>query len=260
MRKMLPLITLFAFLSIVSFAGDFSLFDNTVIINNSPIFILLGDGYSIGLSYSTVTIYYSDVKVGFLNIKKPSMNEKLNFSFFVGTNPGVYLSIGYENLNFPSSSKELTFFVSKEYSFFSSNSKSFFAIGPISLNSESCFLRKRDDFGYSLNRNFVKYNNFSFYFLLLNNVNFIGYLYPLDNSLEQGVIGGIGTDWSDLYLNAGIRKYINLGDIRGFMFGYFYSGVNSIFDVRYLLGYKMIVPLKGEIIVWDGKISFGLNW
>lgn len=257
--KKLNVILLILF-GIFAFSGNFLVFDNTIIINHSPIFLVLGDGFGVGYSYATNTTYYTEQKLGFLKIKKPAKVENMNFSLFAGTSFGIYLSIGYENLNFPTSSQGLEFFVSDQYSFFTSNSNSFVAVGPISLSTEKLFLRKGKDFGYSLDRYFIKYKDFSGYILLLNGKNFLGYLYSLDNSLQQGILAGLGTDFGGFYLNIGARKYFSAGEFRGFGYGYIYSSTNDIFNINYLFGVKFIVPLKGEFLVWDGKIAFRFNW
>ncbi|ABR30806.1 hypothetical protein Tmel_0945 [Thermosipho melanesiensis BI429] len=236
------------------------LFDNTIILNAPPFFMELGDGVSIGLSYSTSTTYYKENNLGFLKVTLPQNREYVSASLFLGTNFGVYVSIGNENLQIPTSFKSMEFFISKDYAFYTSLSKFFIAIGPLTLNTRSIFLKKGKDFGYSLNRTFVKYKEYSGYFLSLNGIYFLGYFYPLDNSLEQGILGGLGSNFNEIYLNIGIRKHFNFEKLKCFGYGYIYSSTNNVFGINYFAGIYITFPLKGEITIWDGKISFRFNW
>ncbi|ONN27205.1 hypothetical protein XJ44_05320 [Thermosipho affectus] len=253
-------VLLFLVFSIAIFSGEFLIFDNSIILNSPPFFMQLGDSFGVGFSYSTETRYYTVKDVGFLKVKIPQSKEAFSGAFFVGSNFGIYLYVENEVLQIPNSFQNLEFFVSKDYAFYSSLSKSFYAIGPISLNTRSLFLKKGFDFGYSMNRYFFKYKDYSGYFLNLAGKYFLGYLYPLDNSLEQGILGGLGSNFKEIYLDVGIRKFFDLGKIRGFGYAYVYSPTNDIFNFNYFTGFYVIQPLKGEFVVWDGKISIRFNW
>ncbi|MBO8160986.1 MAG: hypothetical protein H0Z24_05065 [Thermosipho sp. (in: Bacteria)] len=256
------LIFLLLFIVAIVFSGSFGFFDKTFVLESPPVLIAIGDNsFGVGLVYSTSTTSYVETKIGMLKIKRPSEREMMDFSIFVGSIYGLYVSIGYENLNYPVSFQKTEFFVSNKFSFITSNSKSFYAIGPLSLNVENNFLKKDNDFEYTFSRYFGKYKNSSGYLLKICNNYFLGYLYPLDVSLEQGLLIGIGTnDFTQLFLNAGVRRYFSAGDFRGFAYSYFYVDAPEFNKVSYFSGLKFLAPLKGDLIVWDGKFAFKINW
>lgn len=261
MKKSITLLISFM-LFIVSFSGTFVIFNDYFLLESNPILLTVGeDSFGIGLVYSSNSIKYVETKIGFLKIKKPSEKEFVDFSVILGTMYGVYASVGYENLNFPVSSQQMEFFVTNKISYITSQSKSFYALGPISLNSESVFLNQNNEFGYTFNRIFGKFQNLSGYLLKLDDINFVGYLFPLDVSLEQGILVGVGTEsFNELYLNIGLRKFFKAGDFRSFGFLYVYVDKNDLNNLRYFGGLKILAPLKGDLMIWDGKFSFGINW
>ncbi|WP_073073448.1 hypothetical protein [Thermosipho atlanticus] len=249
-------------ISVLTFSGSFVIFDNTFVLENSPVlFSVSENSFGVGFLYSTSTVNYSETKIGFFTIRKPSEKESLDFSVMVGSMYGTYISITYEKLSFPIFEKRLDFFVTNKFSFMSTSSKAFYAIGPLLLNFESRSLKRANGIGYSFSRYFAKYQEFSGYYVRVNEDNLIGYFYPLDASLEQGLLVGLGTkDFSQLYLNVGFRQYFNAADFRGFTFAYVYAETLDLSKIRYYSGIKFLAPLKGDLIVWDGKVSFGINW
>lgn len=261
MKKHFALIFIFM-LSFIAFSGTFAIFNEYFLLEDSPILLSVGENaFGVGFVYSTSKTQYTETKIGFLKIKKPSEKEYLDFSVILGPMYGVYTSIRYENLNYPVSSQYLEFFVTNKISFISSQKKTFYALGPISLNSESSFLKQNNEFGYSFSRYFGKIQNLSGYFLKLDNAYLLGYLYPLDASLEQGILAGLGTeDFNQLYLNFGIRKYFKAGDLKGFGFTYLYVDKDDLSNIKYFSGLKFLGPLKGDLIFWDGKFTFRINW
>jgi hypothetical protein len=261
MKKSFAIIFIFT-IFFIAFSGTFTIFNEYFLLESSPVLMAVGaNSFGIGFVYSTFQIQYTETKIGFLKIKKPSTKEYLDFSVILGPMYGVYASIKHENLNYPVSLQSLEFFVTNRVSFISSQNKTFYALGPISINSESSFLNQNNDFGYSFSRYFGKYQNISGYFLKLDNTYHLGYLYPLDVSLEQGILAGLGTkDFNQLYLNLGIRKYFNAKDFKGFIYAYLYFDKDDIKNINYFSGLKFLGPLKGDLVFWDGKFSFRINW
>ncbi|QTA38577.1 hypothetical protein JYK00_03435 [Thermosipho ferrireducens] len=259
--KMLIIIITTLIVTVV-LGGSFRFFDNTVMLYHAPFGMIFNEDsyFGIGIGYSTSKFSYTEAQIGFLKIKKISEKFFLDTAIFVGNIFGGYVSIAYENINLPISSQNIEVFVSNNFSFFSRSSRTFYTIGPLVLNTESFSFRKDQTFSYSFSRYFLKYGTYSGYYISINNSHMIGYLYPLDRSLEEGVLIGIGTrDFSQLLINGGIRKFFKLNEFRGFSYIYsYYDNSNNSFN--FFGGIKFLAPLKGDLIIDNGKVSFRISW